>query len=469
MKQYFSIKIFFPFSLLLAILTVMGCKKQEYIKTILKKPEKRIEEFQLASRSYPAIIKLYNDTVYILDIDFTREAGQQLIIEEGTLIKAGLRPLANLGSSVPSAGSITIKRGGILIANGTRNQPIVFTSNALKSTQSVNWGGINIQGKSTDNDIANPVNVDATDFSGSLNFCRIEFAPLTLRAVGSSSIIENVMVSYTKRNGVSAYNIYGGTFNARNLISYACAGPSDFYITNGYTGKMQNILAYRNPFSGESGSIPLNTLSGIFLENNPFNPVNARPYTFPAISNLTVVGPNGQEGSAPQYNATDIRSAAIVTTGSAGFNLSNSLFMGYPKTCWLLDDANTARALQSGINAISYSVFQAMDTSRVFYLKPGSYPPYSSYDFRNFVLAPALKNKVFLSVDDFSFTNLFNYNNPGLLPKENSVVLTGANFQGIYADPFFIPVSNLGAFGKDEWYKGWANFTPLKTNYNFPE
>ncbi len=469
MRQYIFIKTFFLLSFLATIFFVTGCKKQDYIKSTVMKPEKRIVEFQLANGSYPAIIKLHNDTVYILDVDFTREAGQQLIIEEGTLIKAGLRPLANLGNSNPSAGSITIKPDGILIANGTRNQPIIFTSNALKGSQSINWGGITIQGKSTNNDIANPVIVDATDFSGSLNFCRIEFAPLTLRAVGSSSNIENIMVSYTQRDGVSAYNIYGGTFNAKNLISYACSGPSDFYITNGYTGKMQNVLAYRHPFFGESGSTPVNALCGIFLENNPRNAENAKPFTFPTISNLTLIGPNGREGSTPQYNSTSTRAAAIVTTGSSCFNFGNSLFMGFPKACWILDDANTAGAVQSRINVIAYSIFQASDTSRVFLLEPGSYPPYSSSDFRNFVMAPEFKNRVFLSIDDFSFTNLFNYNNPGLLPKENSVVLTGANFQGIYADPFFTPLDNLGAVGKDEWYKGWANFTPLKTNYNFPE
>ncbi|MEO6230477.1 MAG: hypothetical protein ABJB11_12990 [Ferruginibacter sp.] len=469
MKQYISIKAFFCLCLLAFIFIVPGCKKQEYIKTSAIKPEKRIEEFRLSNASFPAIIKLYNDTVYILDIDFTREAGQQLIIEEGTLIKAGVRSISNLGSSNPSKGSIVINPGGILIANGTRNQPIIFTSNVLKSTQSVNWGGITILGKSTNNDVANPVNVDVTDFSGSLNFCRIEFAPLTLRGVGSSTIIENVMVSYTMRNGVSAYNIYGGTFNAKNLISYACAGPADYYITNGYTGKMQNVLAYRNPFFGETGTTPQNALCGIFFENNPFNPTVAKPFTFPTISNLTVIGPNNRDGSTPQYGSATTRAAAIITTGSACFNLSNSLFMGFPKACWVLDDANTASAVQSRVNVISYSIFQAMDTSRVFDLEPGSYPPYSSYDFRNFVLAPALKNQVFLSVGDFSFTDIFNYNNPGLLPKENSVVLTGANFQGIYTDAFFTPSPNLGAFGKDEWYKEWANFTPLKTNYNFPE
>ena len=466
MRKHSWYILFFAYCVTITGIGFTSCKKEENITTTAIKPEKKFSSFFAGNR--PRIIKLYKDTVYILDQDnVTREAGEQLIIEEGTLIKVGTRDLANLGQSNPSLGSILIRTGGVLIANGTVDEPIVFTSNILAGSQSVNWGGISIEGKSTDN--SKTTVADTTDFSGSLRYCRIEFAPLTLRGVGSRTLLENVMVSYTNRGGVAAFNIYGGTFNAKYLVAYACSGPADFYIANGYTGKMQHILAYRHPFFGSTGGVPVNALTGLFLENNATNPVNARPITFPVISNMTVIGPNGQNGSAPLYSSTSIRAAAMVTTGSTCFNIRNSLFMGFPKAAWILDDFNTAYATEYAKAVMSYSIFQTNDTARAFYLKPGSYPPYGTNDFRNFMLRPILKNSLFANVNDFSMKDIFNYNAPDLFPKDGSVVLTGASFSDDFANSFFNKVDHLGAFGKENWLRGWTNFVPLKTNYNFPQ
>jgi hypothetical protein len=431
--------------------SIYSCKKEETIKLGTVKPEKILLD---NTGGIPIkIIKLYRDTVYLIQSVFTRNAGEQLIIEEGTLIKGA---------------NITINPGAIILANGTADKPIVFTSFQRAGTQAANSPGIIIEGKSKNNDLGNAG--DSVDFSGSLQYCRIEFAPLILRALGSRTTIENVMVSYTNQAGLSAYNIIGGTFNAKNLISYACSGPADFYFTNGYTGKMQNLLAYRHPFFGAAGTSPANTLAGVFIENNSANPANAKPFTFPIISNLTVIGPNGQNGSTPAYSDTLIRAAAIVTTKNAFLNIRNSLFMGFPKAAWIIDDSLTASNVQQRIALVSNSIFHSSgDTSRAFYLKPGSYRPYSNIDFKNFVLVPSvLNNRLFINISDFGLLDIFNYNAPDLLPNGNAVVLKGAKFDGAFST-YFTQVQNLGAFGTSNWANGWANFTPLKTNYNFPE
>lgn len=459
------------FSLLPVVVISIGigtgaCKKEENIKTGSVKPEKNIRDFYVNSAA-PKIIKLYSDTVYILDQLLSRSAGEQLIIEEGTLIKVGTRDFTNPFNNIPSAGSITIAPGGVLIANGTADKPIVFTSNTFSGDQSVNWGGISIEGRSTDNSKTTAPVLD--DFSGSIRYCRIEFASLSLRSVGSGTTIENVMVSYAN-NGGPAYRIYGGTFNARYLISYACGGPADFYFANGYTGKMQYVLAYRHPFFGQTGSIAVNAVAGVFMENNVSNPANAQPYNLPVISNLTVIGPNDQKGSTSYYGSTTTRASAIVTTKSTAFNIRNSLFLGYPKAAWILDDYNTARAIETSKAVMSYTFFQANDTSRAFYLAPGTYPPNGSPDFKNYMLTQPFNNKLVLSVNDFSFRDPFNYEAPDLFPKDSSsIVMKGANFDNEFANTFFIKGEFLGAFGKDNWLRGWTNFTPLKTNYNFPQ
>ncbi|MBC7903811.1 MAG: hypothetical protein H7Y27_10320 [Gemmatimonadaceae bacterium] len=449
------------------IFVISGCRKDENVKSAAVKPEKRIIEFFGSNNSVnrPAVIKLSKDTVYILDSDITRESGEQLIIEQGTVIKAGERNPSNPGSADPGRGSLTIRPGGVLIANGTEAEPIIFTSNTMAGSQRINWGGVIIEGKAPNNDrTATGV---PTDFSCSIRFLRVEFAALTLRSVGNTSLVENVMVSYTDKNGISAFNISGGTFNAKNLVSFACSGPADYYITNGYTGKLQHLLAMRHPFFGNMGSQPQRALASLFIENNPSNPVNARPFTFPQISNLTAVGPNGQNGSVSSYADTNIRVASIVTTNSTCFSIRNSVFLGFPAKAWILDDVNTALAIVDSRSVMSYSYFHSLDTSKTLFLAQGVYPPFGSSDFKGYVLSPAFNNKLLPQIQSLLLPDIFVYNKPAFLPGVGSPLLTGANFSGDFSAAFYDKVSHVGAFGSQSWTNGWTNFTPLKTNYNF--
>lgn len=438
----------------LALSYCTSCKKAESIQAYAEKPETEI-------RTQGRIIHLYSDTVYILSTPLVRNAGEQLIIDEGTLIKVNV-DVSN------QANPITINPGGVIIANGTRANPIIFTSNELTGNQFLNWGGIVINGNSINN--STRPNGNPADFSGSLTYVRIEFGSLVLNAVGNRSIIENVQVSYS--NPRSAIQIRGGTFNTRNLISYASGGPADFFITEGYTGNMQQLIAYRHPFFGTRGSDPINALCGVFIENNTFNPVNARPYTYPVISNLTVIGPNSQNGSPAFYSDTSslpFRSAALVTTGSTCFRIRNSVILAFPAAGWYLDDSLTAGTVRYNQSEVSYSMLHSNNLNRVFYLEPGKYKPFNSFDFRNFMLASQFKNRLVPSVNEFMLERPFDYERPDLFPKDSAAVLQGANFDGpAYSNPYFARVAHIGAIGKDDWLMGWTNFIPLKTTYNVP-
>jgi hypothetical protein len=436
----------------LCMITI-GCQKDENIKASKVKPEVILSDKDNRGTRL-RVVQLHKDTVYINTDVFTRQAGEELVIEKGTLIKGG--------------GGINIEPGGVIIANGTRDNPIVFTSNSRRGIQGANWRGIIIKGKSIDN--STPGAKDSTDFSGSLLFTRIEFASLTLEAVGSRSVIENVMVSYASN---SSFSILGGTFNTRYLVSYACGGPADYYITRGYSGKMQNVFAYRHPYFGNVGIAPANALSGMFIENNPFNPEGARPFTNPFISNLTVIGPNAQNGSPSRYADTtpSFRVAALVTTGSSCFSIRNSVFVGFPSSAWRLDDRATAENIQLGNGDLAYSLLHANMPNRVFYLKPETLSPFLSNDFRNYMMQPVFQNGMLTNALDIKVADLYNYNAPGLMPLEGSPLLTGAtNFTGaVFDNSFFQKVNYKGAIGRENWLSSWTNFTPLKTNYNFPE
>src|SRR5215831_1432901 len=90
------------------IFYITGCKKQEDITTSTAKPEKVLSELvAVNSIERIKIVHLYSDTVYTLESDFLRLAGEQLIIDAGTLIKAN-----------PSA-AIIIRPDALIVANGS--------------------------------------------------------------------------------------------------------------------------------------------------------------------------------------------------------------------------------------------------------------------------------------------------------------------------------------------------------------
>ena len=427
----------------------IGCKKAENIRTTLPKPEKNLAGIQ------GKLIQLFRDTVYILSEPLIRNNGEQLVIEAGTLIKA----------NPAMANSIIIHTGAIIQAQGTATEPIVLTSNAGTGTQYLNWGGIIINGRSVVNSTSQTA--DPQDFSGSLNYVRIEFAGLVLNGIGNRTNIEHVQVSYAIPQ--SSYEIHGGTFNAKYLVSYACGGPADFYITKGYSGRIQHLLAYRHPFFGKNGTNPTNALAGIYIENSPFNFINARPYTYPIISNATVIGPNEQNGSSPSYIDSNLRSGALVAAGSTGFRIRNSLLFGFPRAEFFIDDTLTAYGLHHLLSEFAYSIVQRNHNANPFFLRPNVYRPYSSVDFMDFMMEQRFGNKMFKHVDDFMLEDPFNYESPKPWPKEHSPVLKGANFGGAdFSNFFFDKVMHLGAIGQDNWLSGWTNFIPLKTDYNSP-
>ncbi|MBI3883252.1 MAG: hypothetical protein HY305_03310 [Sphingobacteriales bacterium] len=433
-----------------------GCKKAEDVASSVIRPEIVIRDSRIK------VLHLHSDTVYLLTGNLQRLDGETLQIDAGTLIKG------NLSTDPNERGSITINPGGTIEANGTSNNPIVFTANAYQGSQLENWSGITIIGSATTDASGN-----YTEVKGSLKYVRIEFASLTLQTVGSGTTIENIMVSYTniqpQQSSLSAFNFYGGSFNARNLISYACGGPADFYIADGYNGKLQNIIAYRHPFFGNTGNAPANAVAGVFIENKSATPITGSPVTNPIISNLTVIGPSSQNGSTISYRDTSLRAGALVTTGHPLFRVRNTLLLGYPAAGWYVDDSLIVVDIKSGLSELTHSIVHSNNSNRSFYYSnPDAYNSFSGQGFESLMLDASFNNNVLVNATDFMLEDPFNYDAPNLLPKTNAGILTGADFSGAnYSDGFFNKVSYRGALGKDNWLQGWTNFNPLKTNYNF--
>ncbi len=265
----------------------------------------------------------------------------------------------------------------------------------------------------------------------------------------------------------------GGTVNMKYIVSYACDGGADFYMTNGYQGRLQYLLAHRHPFFGKASQRPSGSLGGLFVENNETGNILAQPLTGPVISNLTIIGPDNLPGMARTYadSSANFHAASLVIGNGANFQLRNAALLGFPRASFIVIDSNSARNLNLGFQgtSVTASFFQSDDSTVSFLLRKGVYRQFSSPDFKAFMQNPIRENRLLYATGDFQLRDPFNYENPNPLPADGSVLLQGANFAGAdYAQSFFDKVSFKGAFGQVNWMDGWVNFTPLKTNYNLP-
>lgn len=262
---------------------------------------------------------LYADTVYTLSGFIKVGNGATLTIQPGTTI---------LGDYDIPGSSLFILRGSRIMAEGTREQPIVFTSERpVGQRRPGDWGGLiiigngltnrgaptYIEGTGTDETL-NPLQdysggTDNDDDSGVLRYVRIEFAgfptapneelnSLTMAAVGRGTTIEYVQVLLGLDD---SFEWFGGAVDARYLISYESA-DDHFDMSEGYVGRIQNVIAFqsiqpepRADISGGAASDPQGIENdGCWAENCNAGNANrgaSQPYTVPVIANFTLIGP----------------------------------------------------------------------------------------------------------------------------------------------------------------------------------
>jgi hypothetical protein len=428
----------FLYIIAIMMLVLAACQKESIVRQRTK--PQLVLGVADSLRLKNSLLKFSRDTVYVLATNLNIGADQNWQIEAGTLVK------------VNKSISIIINIGARVEAKGTVTDPIIFTSSAEKGNAGNvngtvnNWNGITINGSTS---------------MAVFNFVRIEFAgaqqaAFLINGTGNETSINHVQVSYSN-NG--SFEFRGGSINAANLVSYGAFG-TDFNLTNGYRGMLQNLLAYRLPyFITTAGSV-----AGLLVQGNN---------TFPVISNLTVIGPDKQLNTERGYydSVTSVgnrRVAAFLVTANSKFHVANSVLMGFPATGFHMDNRASAISLQNGESSFTYSLVQCSDSNRAFYLSKNIYPPFTSVDFKDFALRPSFNNQLLYNFEAFQLTDPFNYDlAPDPLPKANSPVLLPSNYDSTaFRNPFFKKLNYRGALGTDNWLKSWTNFIPLQTNYN---
>lgn len=395
------------------------------------------------------------NNVYILDAFVYVKNDATLTIEAGTVIKG----------NKASKGSLIITRGAKIIANGTAQNPIVFTSNEATPNYG-DWGGIVLLGKAPTNtsfngqdgvgEIEGGINnaagdglyggTDAADNSGTLRYVRIEYPGiaiaqnneingLTMGGIGSGTTIENVQVSFC---GDDSFEWFGGTVNCKNLIAYRGL-DDDFDCDFGFSGKIQNALAVRDPLVADvSGS------NGFEVDNDAAGS-DRSPKTAPTFSNVTVVGPTGSNVAADFKRAAHLRRNCEI-------GLFNSLFVGSYPVGLFVDGTKTEANATAGKLEIKNCVV-AGPTKLL--------SATAAFDIDVWFATALFGNQKFATSADARLVDPFKIDDPNPAPLFNSPAFKGAAYTAPrLADAFFAKTNpNVGAFdSKNDWTCPWAKF-----------
>jgi hypothetical protein len=239
--------------------------------------------------------------------------GAVLTIQPGTRIEGDV---GTIGSS------LFVLRGAQILANGTVDFPIVFTSSQAAGTRRPgDWGGLiivgnglinradptNLEGTGTD-PVTNPLinyagGTDNASSSGTLRYVRVEFAgfgpaqdqelnSFTFAAVGSGTTMEYLQ----SLSGLDdAFEWFGGAVDGKYLVSYE-SGDDHFDMSEGYVGRLQYLIAFQSrllqprPGAGNVSADPQG------IENDGCNGSqcaggqDSQPFTIPLVANFTLVG-----------------------------------------------------------------------------------------------------------------------------------------------------------------------------------
>ncbi|MGH9347498.1 MAG: hypothetical protein ACRD26_09560 [Vicinamibacterales bacterium] len=372
--------------------------------------------------------------------------GAVFVQEDATLnIEAGTWVIGESGSG----GTLIVMRGGRLNAIGTREAPIVFTSDQPPGSRARgDWGGVIINGRAPVNleggegegegDTGVYGGTDPNDDSGSLRYVRVEFAGtefspdnelngIAFQGVGRGGSYEFIQVHMNRDDGLEWF---GGTADIKYAVVSNAADDS-FDWTFGWQGRAQFIAIHQRSDDADWG---------IEADNNEFNN-NLLPRANPQIYNMTICGDPDRNEGAESVRAVLFRRGTAVT-------FRNFLITGSKTLGLQIDGGATLEQVNNGTTQIGSGVIWGPVTPL-----HGSVVP--------FVASGRFPN-VRVGVDGGLSPGCFNHENPDFRPT-GIATLAGGQLAPIQPpnDGFFEPVTFIGAVPPppaDDWTQGWTAY-----------
>ncbi len=366
------------------------------------------------------------------------EDGATLTIPAGTLL---------LGDVEYTGSALIVRQGGRLVARGTAEAPIVFTSsNPAGSRRRGDWGGVVLNGRSNCNfpsdecvgeGNSGPYGGTATDDdSGELSYVRIEYGGyevsfgnelngLTLNGVGSGTLLHHIQSHFGSDDGIE---FFGGTVDLK--YAYVTGASDDsFDYSTGWQGRGQFWAAQHDPHDADNG----------FEVDGNEEDFNAEPFTDPTIYNVTLVGKEAGTGSAGESSR-----GIIFRRGTAGM-VYNAVILGFEKG-FDVDNEETVDRVQirnSYVFGQESRSFEGAEDNEIPDIDEEALWMTAGWD-NVMDIDPMLADPFSLMAPDFR-------------PSGGSPLTTG------YAEPpagsdFFEAVDYIGAFapGAPQWIEGWT-------------
>jgi hypothetical protein len=416
-----------------------------------------------------------SDNTYILDDLVFIKPGSRLFIEPGTLIKGG----TGTGNN---ATGLVITRSAQIFAEGTKSDPIIFTSIADPRDGTANsslrglWGGVVILGSASTNNaseggvklvegvdqIANPQALaeyggdNDEDNSGVVRYVSIrhtgiqvgdvdgnEIQGLTLGGVGSGTTIEYVESFASNDDG---FEFFGGTVNTKYLVS-AFNTDDGFDWDEGFRGKGQFWFTIQNNevTDGFGRGMELDGATG---------DENTEPFAHPVLSNITVLGAGSTLAEANEGDGSQL----VMLRDNTGGEIYNSIFgehNGFGITVEDIDNGgskpfDSRQRLEAGDLVIQNNMWfdfgQGNDLSAIA----------DTVDFLETYLGDSengntIENPFLGGTDRIAGDGAKLDPRPGMGGPAYT-----ATMKDMGEDDFFTPVDYVGAFGTTLWLRDWT-------------
>jgi hypothetical protein len=398
--------------------------------------------------------------------------GAILTIEPGTKI------VGETGKN----GGLIITRSCKIIADGTADKPIVFTSESANPVRG-DWAGLVILGNAPTNSSFNGVqgvgeieggvnNSDGlglygtpasqqqnpADNSGILRYVRIEYAGyaflpdkeingLTFGGVGNQTVVDNVQVSYSNDD---SFEWFGGNVNCKHIISFRTL-DDDFDTDNGFAGKVQFGISLR-----DSAVADISRSEAFESDNNSVGG-SITPQTSAVFSNMTVMGPK----AALNNTGNSLYSWGAQIRRNSSLSLFNSIIMGYPNGLYI--DALLGTPTDNNIPGsllVQNTIIAGCPTPVLYGASPTTPTGATTATITTWFNTAAYNNSILTNNTDVQLTAPFNYTAPDFNPASAaSPAAAGASFASTKLNSFFTSVAYKGACAVgDTWWKTWTKF-----------